>query len=570
MPLGYFTFVLHSHLPYVRLAGRWPHGEEMLHQAIAETYIPLLDALYDLKADGYHPRLTIGLTPILLEQLADADVRNHFDMYLEERLTLVEADLARFTAAGETHLAYLARYYRDWYGGIRASFRDRYQRDLAAAFGRLQREGNLEVITSAATHSYLPLVARDSTIYGQVETGVNAYWQRLGTAPRGIWLPECGYRPPFLEGDRYRPGIEEFLADLNLQYFFTDTHTIEGGRLVGKMAGDIAGPYGGLPKRQLVMAADERPQAVRRSTMRPYYVRAAKVAVYGRNERTGLQVWSASHGYPGDFLYREFHRKDSASGVQYWRITNNTAGLGEKALYDPVPAFQQVKTHAAHFVTLVREELAGYAPTSKVPGIVVSAYDTELFGHWWFEGVAWLQEVLRQMELSEDIAVTTADHYLAQYPPDEVVDLPESSWGEGGGHWTWLNPETEWMWPLVHNAERRMEQLAARYPAADGELAEVLAQTARELVLLEASDWPFLVSTGQAKEYAIGRFQQHLARFNALASMAERGTELSSGDREFLKASEEMDDPFPTIDYRAFRERRCELAGQNTVIETTG
>jgi 1,4-alpha-glucan branching enzyme len=568
MTLGYFTFVLHSHLPYVRLAGRWPHGEEMIHQAIAETYIPLLNALDDLKADGYTPRLTIGLTPVLLEQLADADVRAHFDMYVEERLTLVEADVTRYEASGDSHLAHLARYYRGWYGGIRDSFRDRYQRDLVSAFRRLQQEGNLEIITSAATHGYLPLMARDSTIYGQLQVGVNAYWNQFGTAPRGVWLPEAGYRPPFMEGERYRPGAEEFLANLNLHYFFADTHAIQGGRLVGKVAGDVAGPYGGLPKRQLVLPPDERPQATERSAMRPYYVRAAKVAVYGRNERTGLQVWSATHGYPGDFLYREFHRKDSGSGMQYWRITSNTAGLGEKELYDPSPAFQKVKDHAAHFVQLVREELQSFAATSQVPGIVVSAYDTELFGHWWFEGVAWLQEVLQLIETSEEIGLTTSDRYLAQFPPDEVIDLPESSWGEGGGHWTWLNPETEWMWPLIHSAERRIELLVERYPLADGEMARVLAQAARELVLLEASDWPFLVSTGQAKEYAIGRFQQHLARFNVLAGLAEKGEALSAVDLKFLAAAEEADNPFPKIDYHAFRERRYQFTEGDVVVET--
>jgi len=565
--LGYFTFVLHSHLPYVRLAGRWPHGEEMVHQAIAETYIPLLNALNDLKADGYNPRLTIGLTPILLEQLADADVLSHFDMYVEERLTLIQADLGRFEAEGNSHLAYLAHYYRDWYGNIRDTFRNRYGRDIVGAFGKLQEAGNLEIITSAATHSYLPLLARDSSIYGQLRTGASSYWRHFGTAPRGIWLPEAGYRPAFVEGTRYRPGLEEFLADLNLHYFFTDTHAIQGGRTVGKVAGDVAGPYGGLPKRQRVLPPDSRPEARERTTMRPYYVRAAKVAVFGRNERTGLQVWSASQGYPGDFLYREFHRKDAASGMQYWRITSNTAGLGEKELYDPVPAFQKVKDHAAHFVHLVREELAGYAPTSRVPGIVVSAYDTELFGHWWFEGVAWLQEVLRLLDKSEEIGLTTADSYLAQYPPDEVIDLPESSWGEGGGHWTWLNPQTEWMWPLIHNAERRMEKLVALYPEATDQTLRLLGQTARELVLLESSDWPFLISTGQAKEYAISRFQQHLARFNVLAGFIERGEPLKAADQEFLATAENDDNPFPEIDYHAFRERRYRLIEPATPLE---
>lgn len=552
---GAFTFVLHSHLPYVRKAGRWPHGEEMLHEAVAETYVPLLNALYDLKDEGYEPRLTIGLTPILLEQLADSDVLAHFELYLQEKLTLIEADIERHEKANHGHLLYLARFYHDWYRGVRQAFQERFGRDLVGAFGHLQDEGNLDILTSAATHGYLPLMERDSTIHGQLAVGMETYRRHFGRTPRGIWLPECGYRPAYRHDDgRYKPGIEEFLAEEGLDYFFTDTHVIEGGRMVGKVAGDVVGPYGGLPKRKLVVRTDERPEAEKGTTFRPYYVRAAEVAVYGRDEATGLQVWSAAHGYPGDFLYREFHRKDDHSGLQYWRITGADVDLGHKEWYDPYHAFHKVQEHADHFVHLVVERLLGYHAQSGQTGIILSAYDTELFGHWWFEGAAWLKEVLRQLSINPDVALTTAGDYLEAYPPQEVISLPESSWGEGGGHWTWLNPQTEWMWPLIHHAERRMEQLVERYPQAEGEMLEVLNQAARELLLLEASDWPFLVSTGQAREYASGRFQQHLARFNHLAAIADAGM-VREEDRRFLSTIAELDNPFPHIDYRVFRER---------------
>jgi 1,4-alpha-glucan branching enzyme len=555
MKKGDFTFVLHSHLPYVRKAGRWPHGEEMVHEALAETYVPLLNALYDLKDDGYEPKLTIGLTPILLEQLADSDVLTHFELYLQEKLTLIEADIERHEKADHGHLLYLARFYHDWYREILQAFRERFSTDLVGAFGHLQDEGNLDIVTSAATHGYLPLMERDSTIYGQLAVGVGTYRRHFGRAPRGIWLPECGYRPPYRHDDgRYKPGLEEFLAQWELDYFFTDTHVIEGGRMVGKVAGDVVGPYGGLPERKLVVRTDERPEAEKGTPFRPYYVRAAEVAVYGRDEATGLQVWSAAHGYPGDFLYREFHRKDDHSGLQYWRITGANVDLGSKEFYDPYHAFNIVQEHADHFVHLVVERLLDYHTESGQTGIILSAYDTELFGHWWFEGVAWLKEVLRQLSINPDVELTTAGEYLETYPPQEVISLPESSWGEGGGHWTWLNPQTEWMWPLIHHAERRMEQLVERYPRAEGEMLGVLNQAARELLLLEASDWPFLVSTGQAKEYASGRFQQHLARFNHLAAMADAGV-VSEEDRRFLSTIAELDNPFPEIDYRVFKER---------------
>jgi 1,4-alpha-glucan branching enzyme len=555
MKKGAFTFVLHSHLPYVRKAGRWPHGEEMIHEATAETYVPLLDALYDLKNDGYEPKLTIGLTPILLEQLADSDVLAHFELYLQEKLTLIEADIERHEKADHGHLLHLAGFYHDWYRGILLAFQERFGRDLVSAFGHLQDEGNLDIVTSAATHGYLPLMERDSTIHGQLTVGAETYHRHFGRAPRGIWLPECGYRPPYRHDDgRYKPGIEEFLAHSELGYFFTDTHVIEGGRMVGKVAGDVVGPYGGLPKRKLVVRTDERPEAEKGTTFRPYYVRAAEVAVYGRDEATGLQVWSAAHGYPGDFFYREFHRKDDHSGLQYWRITGADVDLGDKEFYAPHHAFNKVREHADHFVHLVVERLLGYHAESGQRGIILSAYDTELFGHWWFEGIAWLKEVLRQLSINPEIELTTAGDYLETYPPQEVISLLESSWGEGGGHWTWLNPQTEWMWPLIHHAERRMEQLVERHPKAEGEMLAVLNQAARELLLLEASDWPFLVSTGQAREYASGRFQQHLARFNHLAAVADTGM-VSEEDKRFLSTITDLDNPFPNIDYRVFKER---------------
>jgi 1,4-alpha-glucan branching enzyme len=267
-----------------------------------------------------------------------------------------------------------------------------------------------------------------------------------------------------------------------------------------------------------------------------------------------MQVWSAAWGYPGDFLYREFHRKDPGSGLQYWRVSGAHVGLGDKQLYDPGPAEQQARRHAEHFVGLVANSLREFRSESGQPGLIVSAYDTELFGHWWFEGVTWLREVLRGLATHPEVGLTTAHDYLAAYQPDEVLQLPESSWGAGGDHSTWENDQTAWMWPLIHAAEERMEELVARYPEATDDRARVLAQVARELLLLESSDWPFLVSTGQAAEYANNRFQQHLSRFNRLAMAAEHDA-VDDETRRFLAECERDDNPFPDIDYRVFAAR---------------
>lgn len=561
MPIGYFTFVLHSHMPYVRQAGRWPHGEEMLHEAVAETYLPLLNVLYDLRAEGIPFHLTIGITPILAEQLADPDVLDHVETFLLQELEQAQEDVARFSAQkGDqaAHFLYLARFYEDWYTNILKSFRERFRRDLIGAFRLLQDEGWIEIVTCAATHAYLPLVERDSTIYAQLKVGVMSYLRHFGRLPRGIWLPECGYRPAYYKTyqgqEILKPGLEEFLAELNLRYTFTDTHGIERSRLSGKVLGDVIGPYGGPPKRKLVVPPPEGEEAVERTTFRPYYIQSSNVAVYGRDERTGKQVWSASEGYPGDFLYREFHRKDDRSGLQYWRVTGDRVDLGQKDLYDPYHAFRQAQSHAAHFVEVVREHLGSYYRRSGRPGIIVAAYDTELFGHWWFEGPLWMKEVLSRLSRDPEVALTTAGRYLEEHPPEEAIVLPESSWGKGGDHSTWLNPDTEWMWPLIHEAERRMESLVARFPDARGERLEVLKQTARELLLLESSDWPFLIDTRQAPEYAANRFQGHLARFNRLALLAEKEV-LDEEDRNFFRECLRLDNPFLNMDYRLFADR---------------
>lgn len=558
---GAFTFVLHSHLPYCRMAGRWPHGEEWIHEAMAETYVPLLNVLYDLREEGVDYRLTLSLTPVLAEQLADADISRHFLHYLDSEILAAECDIPRFGEVDNAHLEYLARFYRDYYLRIKDSYLNRFGGDLIAAFRRLQDEGYLEIVTCAATHGYLPLLARDSSIYAQLRTGVESYKRLFGRSPRAVWLPECAYRPAYVDADgTVRPALEEFLAALGLTCFFVETHAIEGGRPVGKAAGETAiGPYGLITRAYVIPTSAEAGPGG--TTFQAYYVMGSDrgltdppVAVIGRNNRTGQQVWSADLGYPGDADYREFHKKDDVSGLQYWRVTGPKVDLGAKDYYHPDWAEGKVYAHAQHFVELVEQLLSEYHAQSGKYGLISANYDTELFGHWWFEGVNWIKEVLRRLAASEVVDLTTASAYVAENPPEQVIVVPESSWGVGGAHWTWDNPETHWMWPLIHEAERRMEGLVERYPQAEGDALIALNQAARELLLLESSDWPFLVTTGQAKQYATERFRNHLARFQQLADLLEAGTTAEARGR--AEELYELDKLFPDVDYRWFRERQ--------------
>lgn len=570
---GAFTFVLHTHLPYARLAGRWPHGEEWIHEAASETYVPLLTTLYDLKEEGVQFKLTIGITPVLAEQLSDDTVLFNFVEYLDNKIEASKNDVAIYSTATSTtettlegarenneHLGYLASWYQNYYETVKSEFLERFNRDIIGAFRQLQDEGYIDIITCAATHGYLPLLATDSAIRGQIQTGVASYERLFGRRPRGIWLPECAYRPAYVDDEgNIRPGIESFLREQGIGVFFVETHTITGGQPVGIAAGDVIGPYGNIKRRYVIPSAKTPTIPARAATtFKAYYVsetmegaqaeQHSGVAVIGRNNSTGQQVWSAEWGYPGDFDYREFHKKAGTSGLQYWRVTGDKVDLGHKDYYHPDWAEYKVEQHAEHFSHLVGDLLRAYHKQTGEYGLISSNYDTELFGHWWFEGVAWLGKVLRHLANHPSIDLTSACDFIEQHPPQEVLHLPESSWGAGGNHFTWDNGDTNWMWGPIHECEGRMKKLANQYDDPSEDERTVLSQAAREALLLQSSDWPFLVTTGQAREYAIQRFSEHVERFNRLALSLEEG----KPDVGFAVEMWERDKVFPNINYKWF------------------
>jgi 1,4-alpha-glucan branching enzyme len=556
MKLGGFTFVLHSHMPFYRGAGKWPHGEESLHEVMAESYVPLVEALTDLLESRVQAKITLGVTPVLAEQLADPLIASNFEAYVQQEIESAQADVRRFEANGEAHFLYLAHFYLDWYAHVLETFRNRFNRDIIGALRRLQDAGAIEIITSAATHPYLPLMQRDSTIDAQIAIGKRASTRHFGREPRAIWLPECAYRPAYYatasDGTQYeRPGLESWLQDHGIGLFFSESGAVEGSRVLGR------------PEFTTTELFVERPRTVQAAASgsdiygqvaQAYYVRESEVAVIGRNRAVGEQVWAAKLGYPGDAEYREFHKKDAEHGFQYWRVTDSKTDLAYKQPYDPYKAGQRIEAHADHFVSLLEEQFRWYnVKSGGTPGIIASAYDTELFGHWWFEGVQFLKEVLTRLAQHERIDMVTASEWLDQRPPERVIDLPESSWGHAGTHVTWINPETSWMWDSVHAAENRMEELVERFGSASGDVEAALNQAARELVLLQASDWEFLYTTGQARQYATDRFTEHVERFNALADAVEGSPEQGPEQAATLaREYGERDNLFPDIDYRLF------------------
>ncbi|KGQ22051.2 1,4-alpha-glucan branching protein [Thermus filiformis] len=515
-----FALVLHAHLPYVRGHGMWPFGEETLYEVMAETYLPLLRALRSLAEDGVQAPFTLGITPILAEQLADAKVRAGFRAYAQDRLERAKGDLKRYRG---TELEKSARHQVAFWETTLAQY-EALGGDLLRAFRQREEEGQLELITSNATHGYSPLLGYDEALWAQVKTGLQTHRRHFRKDPTGFWLPEMAYRPrgpwtPPVEGGRagLRAGVDEVLMRAGLRYTFLDAHLLDRGL-------PVLSPYGPLPK--------EAPLGHYR-----VYELPSGLRVLFRDPRTALQVWSADYGYPGDGAYREFHRKDPVSGLHHHRVTERKLDLSQKAPYDPEAAFARVEVHADHFLALV-EEIARAHPE----GVLAACYDAELFGHWWYEGVAWLEAVLRRLARSSVRPVRAREAVQGEALR---VELPEGSWGRKGGHEVWLNEKTLDYWRTVYRAEAAMLEAVRRCkdePLPGNERR--LRQMMRELLLLEASDWPFLMDTGQAEAYARERYEGHAERFFRL---------LEGASLEELKAWEELDNPFPEADFGLYR-----------------
>ncbi len=554
MATGQFVFMLHSHLPFYRKAGMWPFGEENLYECMAETYVPLVNAISELYYDeGIKAKLTVGITPILAEQLNDEHLKNGFVEYLDEKIKSVSKDLERYPdekVPYSQHLKYLAKYYFDWYSNIKTSFVDKYNKDLIAQFKKLQELGCIEITTSGATHGFSPLLATDNNLNAQFKVGSDTTKRLFGKKAQGAWLPECAYRQGYeytgKDGQKHwRPAIEVTLQNNDIEYFFTESHVIEGGNSIGCRR--VVGIYGNI---EYIPLPEREPTGY--DTYSAYWLPDAQVAVMGRNDRAGYQVWSAADGYPGDGCYREFHKKDDKSGMNYWRITSPTTDLGDKMLYDPVLALNQVNSNSDHYTTMLYHLLNDYKQShGGKEGLVMVSFDTELYGHWWFEGIEFIKQVIRKLNnFLPQIERMTAGEYLKAHPPTEAIQIPESSWGQGGHFYVWNNHLTEWMWPIIHSCEKRITAIADKYHTIpeDKLLHRALNQLARENLLLQSSDWPFLITTWQAKDYATDRFREHVDRFEFIADMIESG----SIDDGKLKEIESIDNCFSDIDYRVY------------------
>lgn len=528
MPTGYFSLILHAHLPFVRHP-EYPEflEEDWLFEAITEVYLPLIFRFNRLLEAGAAPRLAMNVSPPLCEMLADSTLQNRYTRHLGNLLELARKEETRtqnteFAPAAQMYVRMLSEAAHLWH--------DVYDKNLVAAFRDLQNKGVLEIITCGATHGFLPLMSSTVAKRAQITVAVNNYKKHFGRQPRGIWLPECAYEP----------GLENLLAEAGIEYFIADAHALL---------------YGEPRPRYGVHAP----------------VRCANgVAVFARDMETSQQVWSSVVGYPGNPIYREFYRdigwdlpldylkphlhKDGNRrhlGLKYHRITGKEAAQNQKKPYLPELAEEQAARDASHFVVKRIEQARQLQATydGRHP-LVVSPYDAELYGHWWFEGPQFLDYVYRKLHFDQsEIEPLTPGDFLDANIPIQRQQISASSWGENGYYKVWLNEKTDWMYPYQHVAEERMTRLADLYEFPNPLERRALNQLARELLLAESSDWAFQIYQGTTVEYAARRFKSHIHRFDLLAKDLENG----EIDPEQLAKIEYRDNIFAEIDYRVYR-----------------
>lgn len=523
---GYLALVLHAHLPYVRHPEHNDFLEEdWFFEAITETYIPLLNMFENLLNDGCDFRLTMSVTPTLASMFADELLQNRYIKHIESLIELSEKEIER--TKWEPHFNDLAKMYNHKFREARFIFAEKYDGNLINGFKRFYDLKKLEIITCGATHGFLPLMEINrNAVRAQIKIACATHEKYFGRRPQGIWLPECGYQP----------GDDKFLKDEGIKFFLVDIH--------GILHGSPRPKYG---------------------VFAPVYCKSG-VAAFGRDIESSKAVWSAEEGYPGDYCYRDFYRDigfdldydyirpyihcDGTrinTGIKYFKITGKTS---HKEPYNHQWALSCAAEHAGHFMFNREKQIEHLFSWMEKKPIVVSPYDAELFGHWWYEGPEFLNFLFRKLHFDQKtIRPVTLLEYLEENPRNQVSTPSLSSWGHKGYSEVWLEGSNDWIYRHLHKAADRMVELANTYQGVNGLVKRALNQCARELLLAQSSDWAFIMKTGTVVPYAVKRYLEHIERFTKLYESIKS----NNINEHYLCDIENKDNIFKEIDYSVYK-----------------
>lgn len=557
--------MLHAHLPWAINHGKWPHGEDWLTEAICESYIPLLNSLNKLVADGISPNLTIDFSPVLLEMLSNPRLPALFISYTDLKIREAILDEKQFRNEGDRHLEYMAQWWQKWYSSKRNDFLNRYDSDIIRAFRTLQHDGHIEIATCNATHGYIPLLADDRSVNLQIELACHNYQKHFHCSPKGIWLAECGYRPSYswkteipvspYDKQKHRAGTEEFLAKYGLKYCFVDQYLVDNAHPLGWFHNGDPGYF--------VEREYHTDSYFAKTALLPFHISSTKDTAKGttiglaRNYDLSMKIWSAKGGYPGHPDYLDFHKKREKSMLRYWRVTDVDLDMQYKDYYRPEWTKDKIEQNAEEMLRTLETKSEHFYDTTRRKTNLTLPFDAELFGHWWFEGVSFLETLIRKASESEKVRLIKASESIEDNYPSEVVRLNEGSWGIDSNHSVWMNDTNKWVWEQIYKCEKRLSDF---YAANDIDSistvrSRLLKAAMIQFLLLQSSDWSFLIYHDSSKNYAEHRFHSHVSDFKKLMTILESAEEreFSKEEMTYLEECEQRDDLFSELELRMWK-----------------
>ncbi len=529
------NLILNAHLPFIRHP-EYPKflEEDWLFEALNESYIPLLRMMQKLKEDGIKFKLTFSLSPTLLSMLRDKVLNEKFCHYMEEKIELGKMECGR-TSGTSFHA--LATLYLKILEDNFSFYKDTCKSDIVNCFLTLSSKNYIELITTAATHAFLPLYQEfPQVINAQIETAIIQYNEIFSKSCNGFWLPYCGYYP----------GLEHILFHNGIKWTSVAAHSLILGNKI-----PIKGNYSPIctPNGLWCFPRD--------------------------HALTGL-VWSATNGYPTSSDYRDFYRDIGYdlsldyikpfihepdvrvfTGFKYYSVTGNTS---KKRIYDFEIAKKLAEIHSNNFIYNLKTRGKTAEKINKSDPIFTLSFDAELFGHFWYEGVGWLEYLIRNIAKDKELELTTPsdciDYLSRKNEKIQIMNPAYSSWGVGGFSQVWLDNETNsFLMNHITKAIEKMTDLAIRFSNQKSITERFLNQAARETLLLMSGDWQYILRNKTSSEYAKKRVYGHIQNLNLVyESMSS-----SSVNTAWLVKAERKNNIFPHIDYNIFNRKNYEL-----------
>ncbi|MDR2900991.1 MAG: DUF1957 domain-containing protein [Treponema sp.] len=527
---SFLSLVFNAHLPFVRqVDSDCIREERYLFERLSDTYIPFLKMLDRLDADRIPFKIAVSFSPTLCHMLRDKLLIEKYLAYMDKQIEFGKRELDR--TSSDSELNRLARHYYDTAVDNKFIFTERYQNDILGVFELFRKKGKIEFLTTAVTHSFLPFfTGYPESIQAQIELALSSHRSYFDKNPLGFWLPELGWSPE----------LDSYLRAYNIHYTIVNTH--------GFVLGNPLPKYGSF-----------------------YPVKTpAGVEVFSNDFYSVKDLWDKNDGFAYDPHYRDSERdagyENAAedlspfieagcpripTGYKYW--SKGKDHLHSK-IYNLDEARNKARKHAKVFLDRRVERLVLAAKDMDVPPISLWASNIDDFGHQWYEGIEFLDQLFRNAAQRTDIQFVLPGDYLSNCPVNsyQTVVPVFSSWGSNGYAETWLESSNDWVYRHISRAINRMIELAERFPDESGLNERALNQAAREILLIQASDWPKMISNNNNADFAKHQIESSLRNFTAIFEAL--GSSYASP--EWLTVMEETNNIFPSINYRVFRKKR--------------